>query len=269
MSNISVNTQGVLAEKIYERPIMTTFHGVWSLSGFTGALVGLLMMHLSITPRHHFFIVAALVFIITLIAGKYLIQSNTSPAQTKKLFSKPDRVLLRLGIIAFCSMSAEGAMFDWSGVYFRDIVKAPHSLVIMGYASFMIMMAAGRFMGDKIIAGVGKKRTLQISGILVLAGLMISVLLPYLITATLGFIIVGLGVSSVIPTVYSTAASASKTAPGMALAGVSSIGFLGFLFGPPLIGYIAQLASLRLSFAIVALLGFCIAIMVTKLKVMD
>jgi MFS family permease len=130
-------------------------------------------------------------------------------------------------------------------------------------------MATGRFLGDSIIAKVGRKRMLQISGILVLTGLMISVLFPYLVTATLGFLIVGFGVSSVIPTVYSTAARSSKVAPGMALAGVSSIGFLGFLLGPPLIGYIAQAASLQYSFAVVALFGLCITIMVSKLKVMD
>jgi MFS family permease len=269
LSNISVNTQGVLAEKIYGRPIMTSFHGVWSTAGFTGAMVGLLMMNLKLTPREHFFVVAALVFITVLIARKYLIPGTTPEPTKKKFFSKPEGVLVQLGIIAFCSMAAEGAMFDWSGVYFKEVVIAPHSLVTMGYASFMIMMATGRFLGDSIISRVGRKKMLQISGILVLSGLMISVIFPYLVTATLGFLIVGFGVSSVIPTVYSTAARSAKVAPGMALAGVSSIGFLGFLLGPPLIGYIAQAASLRYSFAVVALFGLCITIMVSKLKVMD
>ena len=159
-------------------------------------------------------------------------------------------------------------MFDWSGVYFKEVVEAPRSLIILGYASFMVMMATGRFFGDRIISMVGRKKLLQVSGILVLSGLMISVLLPYILTATLGFIIVGLGVSSIIPTVYSTAANATKIAPGMALASVSSIGFLGFLLGPPLIGYIAELANLRYSFAVIALFGLCITLIVTKLKVM-
>jgi MFS family permease len=269
LSNISVNTQGILAEKIYERPIMTSFHGAWSIAGFTGALIGLLMMNLGLPPRTHFFIVAALVFIIVFSARRYLIPGTTGPAEKKKFFSKPEGVLVQLGIIAFCCMAAEGAMFDWSGVYFKEVVEAPHSLVILGYASFMIMMAMGRFAGDRIIARVGRKKTLQYSGIFILTGLMIAVLFPYLITATLGFLIVGFGVSSVIPTVYSTAARSTKIAPGMALAAVSSVGFLGFLMGPPLIGYIAQLASLRYSFAVISLLGFCITIMVSKLKVMD
>jgi len=269
MSNISVNTQGVLAEKIYERPIMTTFHGVWSLAGFTGSLTGLLMMNLGLTPRQHFFIVAALVITIVFIARRYLITGTSATTQRKKFFSKPEGVLVKLGIIAFCSMAAEGTMFDWSGVYFREVVNAPHSLVIMGLSTFMVMMAIGRFAGDRVIRNIGRKRTLQISGIVIFTGLMISVLFPYLVTATIGFFIVGLGVSSVIPTVYSTAARSAKAAPGMALAGVSSIGFLGFLMGPPLIGYIAQISSLQYSFAVVAFFGLCVSIMVSKLKVMD
>jgi MFS family permease len=269
MSNISVNTQGVLAEKMYGRPIMTSFHGVWSMAGFTGALTGLLLMNLKLTPHTHFIIVAAFVFTVVLIARKYLIPGTTGQTEKKKFFSKPEGVLVQLGIIAFCSMSAEGAMFDWSGVYFKEVVNAPHSLVIVGYASFMTMMTVGRFSGDRIIARVGRKKMLQMSGILILTGLMTAVLFPYFITATIGFLIVGFGASSVIPTVYSTAARSAKVAPGMALAGVSSIGFLGFLLGPPLIGYIAQLANLRYSFAVVAILGFSITIMVSKLKVMD
>jgi MFS family permease len=269
LCNIAVNTQGVLAEKIYQRPIMASFHGAWSIAGFTGALIGLLMMNIKLALRPHFFIVIALVLIIAFIARKYLIPGTSGAAEKKKFFSKPDKALVQLGIISFCCMAAEGTMFDWSGVYFKEVVKAPPSLVIVGYASFMIMMATGRFTVDRIIAKLGRKKWLQASGVLILTGLMIAVVFPYLITATIGFLIVGFGVSAVVPTVYSTAAKATKIAPGMAIAAVSSISFLGFLLGPPLIGYIAQLASLRYSFAVVALLGFCITIMVSKLKVMD
>ncbi len=269
LSNISVNTQGVMAENIYGRPIMSSFHGAWSIAGFTGALIGLLMMNLKITPRNHFFIVIAIVLTVFFIARKYLIPGTTASAEKKKFFSRPDGILLRLGIISFCCMAAEGAMFDWSGVYFKEVVKTPQSLVIVGYASFMIMMATGRFVGDSIIARLGRKKTLQLSGLFVFTGFMISVLLPHLITATIGFLIIGLGVSSVVPTVYSTAAKSTKIAPGMALAAVSGVSFFGFLLGPPVIGYIAQLLSLQYSFAIVSLLGLCITIMVSKLRVMD
>ena len=143
---------------------------------------------------------------------------------------------------------------------------APEHLVVLGYASFMVMMATGRFVGDKLIGKYGRKRMLQASGILISTGLFIAVLFPYLVSATIGFLIVGFGVSSIVPMVYSSVGRVSKIPPGMALATVSSISFLGFLMGPPLIGYISQMFSLRYSFAVIGLFGFAIAIMVSKLK---
>jgi MFS family permease len=163
-------------------------------------------------------------------------------------------------------MASEGAMFDWSGIYFKDVVKAPASLVIIGYASFMIMMAAGRFMADYLISKIGRKRLLQICGVMISAGLYTSVLFPYLIPSTIAFMVVGLGVSSIVPTVYSAAGSYSKAHAGIALATVSSVSFLGFLMGPPLIGYISELAGLRTSFAVIGVFGLGISVMVSRIK---
>jgi len=269
LCNISINTQGVGVEKIYRRPIMASFHGAWSTAGVTGAAIGSLMIYLRLTPRAHFMIVAGITILLSLIARQYLLPGNDPQAIKKKFFSRPDKVLFQLGIIGFCSLACEGAMFDWSGVYFKEVVKAPHNLVILGYASFMVMMATGRFAGDRIIAKVGRKKMLQVSGLLIGSGLLTAVCFPYIVIATIGFLIVGCGVSSVVPTIYSTAGRHSKVSPSMALAAVSGIGFFGFLLGPPLIGYIAQAAGLRYSFAVIALIGFCISIMVTKLKVLD
>lgn len=267
MCNISVNTQGVAAEKLYGKPIMTSFHGAWSIAGFTGALIALLMINLHITPYIHFWMIVGVVWISTLINFKYLVPGKAQQQLKQKLFVMPERTLLQLGFIGFCSMAAEGAMFDWSGVYFKEIVKAPASLVVLGYATFMIMMATGRFIGDWVIRKLGRKTTLQISGVLIFVGMGISVLFPFIVTATIGFMLVGLGVACVVPTVYSISGRNGKVAPGMALAMVSSVSYLGFLMGPPLIGYIAQLADLRFSYAVVGLAGLMILFLVTKTSV--
>lgn len=267
LCNISVNTQAIKVEKIYQRSVMTSFHGAWSTAGFTGALIGLMMVALHLMPHTHFMIVSAFAITVTLAARRYTLPGKDANVPKKKFFAKPDVQLMQLGVIGFCSMAAEGAMFDWSGVYFKEVVKVPHGLVTLGYASFMVMMATGRFAGDSIITKLGRKRTLQISGIAIAAGLLTAVLFPYIITATIGFLIVGFGVSSVVPTVYSTAGRLGNTSPGMALAAVSGISFLGFLMGPPLIGYIAQAAGLQYSFAVIALIGFSITLMVSRLKV--
>jgi MFS family permease len=148
LCNISINTQGVSAEKLYQRPIMSSFHGGWSLAGFTGALIGLSMINLKVVPYFHFITVIVIVGIIIALNQNYLIKGKPTvdPDEPKrKFFNKPDLALVQLGVIGFCSMASEGAMFDWSGVYFKDVVHAPSSLVILGYTSFMIMMASGRF----------------------------------------------------------------------------------------------------------------------------
>lgn len=269
MCNISVNTQAIRAEKLYARPIMTSFHGAWSSAGFAGAAIGLLMMGQSIKPYYHFVIIALLVIGFVMYGQQFLQTGRAATTEKRPFFSKPNGVLVQLGIIGFCSMASEGAMFDWSGVYFKQVVHAPEALTILGYVSFMVMMATGRFMGDKLIARYGRKKMLQWSGILISTGLFLSVLLPYLVTATIGFLIVGLGVSSIVPMVYSSAGKVSNISPGMALASVSSVSFLGFLMGPPLIGYIAELSDLRYSFACIGLLGFAIALLVSKLKALQ
>ncbi|RZM00861.1 MAG: MFS transporter, partial [Pedobacter sp.] len=267
MCNIAVNTQGVEAERLFDKPIMTSFHGAWSLGGFTGALIGLLMINVKLSPLVHFWIIAAVIFLNILFNQYYLVHGRGEKTHKKpSFFRKPEGVLLQLGIIGFCSMATEGAMFDWSGVYFKDIVKAPSSLVVLGYTSFMVMMATGRFVGDQIIVRLGRKRTMQVSGIVISTGMFTAVIFPFIIPAMLGFMLIGIGVSAIVPTVYSLAGRNSKVSPGIALATVSSVSYLGFLMGPPLIGYISALFSLQYAYAVIGCFGIIISLIVGKLS---
>ena len=269
LTNISINTQGVSTEKLYGRSIMASFHGGWSIAGFTGALIGMLMINLKVIPWFHFLTIILIVSTIILFNNKYLLsgKSLVNPAgPRRKFFNKPDRSLIGLGIIGFFSMASEGTMFDWSGIYFKDVVEAPASLVVLGYASFMVMMASGRFMADRIIRKIGRKRLLQICGIMISTGLYTAVIFPYLVTSTIAFMIVGLGVSSIIPSVYSAAGRNTKVPPGIALATVASVSYFGFLLGPPVIGYISEAFGLRYSFALIGVFGLGITIMVSKVR---
>lgn len=274
-TNISVNTQGLLTEGIFKKPIMSSFHGAWSLAGFTGALIGLLMMNIGLPPRIHFATVALLLYIVIALNFKHLVK--TRPAKPKaaeaeknrSLMPKLNPALVWLGVIGFCSMVSEGIMFDWSGVYFKKVVQAPESLVILGYTSFMIMMASGRFIGDKVTARFGRKRVLQVSGVLISGGMYLAVFLPYVVPAAIGFMLVGLGVSTVVPGVYSIAGKTPGIEPSKALTAVSSVSFLGFLIGPPVIGYIAEAVGLKMSFALIGMFGIGIAFLVNKVKAIE
>lgn len=270
LTNISVNTQGVYTEGLFKRTIMSSFHGMWSLAGFTGALVGLAMLALDLGTYSHFLIVAFIAFLLIAFNFKFLIKAKESiRAEKKKGFRKPDKTLVLLGVIGFCCMASEGIMFDWSGVFFKDIVKVPGALVVLGYTSFMIMMASGRFFGDALINKIGRKRMMQFSGVMISTGFFTAVIFPYLIPSTLAFMLIGLGVSTVVPTLYSIAGKHPTIPTGEALTAVSSVSFLGFLMGPPVIGYIAELSSLRFSFAFIGIFGFAIALMVSRIKAIE
>lgn len=269
LANIAVNTQGVYTEVLFKKTIMSSFHGMWSFAGFTGALVGLGMLALKLSPLHHFIIVAGIVLLMVAFNFKFLVRAKEKKKpkeEGKKLFVKPDTALLWLGVIGFCSMASEGVMFDWSGVYFKDIVKAPGPLVVLGYTSFMIMMASGRFLGDGLINKFGRERVMQISGVMISAGLFTAVFLPYIIPCTIAFMFVGLGVATIVPTVYSIAGKNPTVPAGEALTIVSSVSFLGFLMGPPVIGHIAQSFGLQFSFAFIGIFGVLIAFMVSKIR---
>ncbi|RFZ83330.1 MFS transporter [Mucilaginibacter terrenus] len=263
--NISVNTQAVAAEELYQRPILASFHGLWSLAGFTGAAIGTVMIGKQIIPLHHFAIILAIIAVAVIISSGYL--KNDKTPNAGPAFVMPDNSLIKLGAIAFCSMICEGAMFDWSVIYFKKVVLATGAWMGAGYTAFMLTMACGRFIADWFAHKFGLKRTLQLSGTLTATGLLVAVFFPQLYTALLGFLLVGAGVSSVVPMVYSAAGKSKTMQPGVALAAVSTIGFLGFLVGPPLIGFVAGIATLRASFSIIAMMGACVVIISTKARI--
>ncbi|MEP7107235.1 MAG: MFS transporter [Ferruginibacter sp.] len=264
--NISMNTQAVGVEALYGRSIMASFHGLWSLAGFTGAAVGALMIAVHLTPFIHYCIICTTAFLLVFISFKYTLPHSTGN-NTQPIFAKPDSSILKLGLIAFACLICEGTMFDWSGVYFQNVVKVPASYTTLGYVAFMSSMAGGRFIADWLVSRFGVKTMLQFSGIIITMGLLTAVIFPYIASATIGFLLVGLGVSSVVPLVYGLAGKSKTMLPGIALTAVSTIGFLGFLIGPPLIGFIAGASSLRWSFTVIALIGLSTAVLATKVKI--
>lgn len=271
-ANISFNTQAVTAERLYESPIMASFHGIWSVAGFIGAGIGVFMIGNHIIPFYHFIVILVLMIIGTIFTvGKLSDDTKKAEKEEKVMLSIRERLklmspLLKLGIIAFCSMICEGAMVDWSGVYFKNVINAEAGWIGAGYFAFMCTMAMGRFTADWFAGKYGLKRTLQLSGTLTATGLLVSVLFPYLVPSMIGFMLVGAGVSSVVPMIYSSAGKTPDMSPGVALAAVSTIGFSGLLIGPAIIGFIAGLATLRASFLLIACMGMCVAIISTRAK---
>lgn len=286
LCDISLNTQGIGIERLFGRTIMATFHGGWSLAACLGALTGFLMIQGNIPPLWHFSIVAAVILTIILFGRKYLqddgapalsvpekaTEKKASPALTS-FIRRPEKLLIQLGVVSLFALVVESAMFDWSGLYFEEVIRPPKSLQI-GFLVFMVMMTAGRFLTNWAYAGLGKQRVLQLAGLLIFAGFFSSALLGSLfasmtmkvVVISSGFMLVGLGISCMVPTVYSLVGSKSKIPVGMALTILSSISFIGSLIAPPLIGAVSKAFNMQYAYIVVGLLGLCILLMTTFCK---
>jgi MFS family permease len=262
--NVSVNTQAIGVQQAYDKPIMASFHGLWSLAGFLGGALGTLLIRAEQTPFRHFLLVMVIGVVITLVAHPRTVRQDTGADARGPSLRRPEPDLLRLGLIAEGGMLCEGCMFDWSGVYFQKVVRPDAPLVTLGYVACMSTMALGRFISDYLTHRLGATRMMQISSALITSGLLLAVVWPFFVPALLGFLLVGFGIASVTPLAYSAAGRATTVSPGVALAIVTTVGFFGFLLGPPLIGMVAEIFNLRVSLALVAGIGAAISLLAAR-----
>lgn len=279
LCDISLNTQGIGIERLYGRTIMASFHGGWSLAACLGALIGFIMIVSDVTPFWHFTLIAALILLLTMVSRRYL-QDDVSTAEAVEdksekwqYIKRPEMLLIKLGLVGLFALVVESAMFDWSGVYFESVLQVPKSLQI-GFLVFMVMMTVGRFLANYAYQIWGKQRVLQLSGAFIFIGFFTSALLGStvdsmalkVIVNSFGFMLVGLGISSMVPTIYSLVGAKSKTPVGIALTILSSISFIGSLVAPLLIGAISQAFNMEYAYMVVGLLGLCILLMTTFSK---
>jgi len=267
MFNVSINTQAAALSKLFEKSITSRFHGFWSLAGFSGGLLGGFFVAHSISPLQQFVVVALAGWVFLFFGHAYLLTGETNKDHVSKIWNKPSPLMWQFGLIAFSNMICEGMMFDWSGVYFQDVVKVSNQWRTTGYISFMACMTTGRMFSDNLINYWGARKQLVLSGLVVTLGLIVATSYPHLIVSSIGFMLVGFGVSSVIPTIYGTVGRTTEPSKvSIALASVSSVGFFGFLIGPPIIGFLSQAIGLRWAFLIVSSLGIITALRANQLK---
>lgn len=260
--NISNNAQAVAVQSLYDRSIMASFHGIWSLAGFAGAAIGYLAVSFGVDTAYHLLAIGIIVSVLSFWFISGTIYQKPVPQPPRKMFSLPDRSLIHFSLICFACMACENTMYDWSGIYFEKVIHIEKGSAGEGFVVYMIAMTLGRFVGDAVVNKFGVKALLRASGMFILVGLLLSVIFPYQLIAAFGFVLVGLGVSCIVPMVFQMAGRSKTMSSGTALASISSIGYLGFLIVPPFIGFIAQLAGLRWSFGIISLSGLMIVALV-------
>jgi MFS family permease len=238
--DVAMNAQGVTVEHAYERPVLSGFHAAWSLGSLAGALLGGLGAgaHVSIAAQQA--VLAGVLLVGVLLAGRAYLPDppHHAEAPTSGRRGMPELRLLLLGIAGLFALLSEGAVADWSGVLLRDNMNANPGQVGLAYAAFSLTMTAGRLAGDRVVHALGRARAIAVLTIIGAAGLAAGLATTVLVGAVIGFALLGIGLSVMVPVLFSTAADGA--APGPAIATVSTLGYTGFLIGPTAIGLIAQ-----------------------------
>jgi MFS family permease len=257
--DVAMNAQAALVEGRYGRPIMTSFHGLWSIGGLLGAALGGLLAARAVAMPFHLVGVAVVATAVALPATRWLLADSGTHAAGPS-FALPPRALLLLGFIAFGVLMCEGAIADWSAVYLRESLGTAPGVAAIGYAVFSLLMAAGRMTGDGLALRLGPAAVLRGGGVLVALGITLAVASDVPALAIVGFGLIGAGLACSFPLLLSAAARTPGVAASTAIAAIATAGYTGFLVGPPLLGTVSEATTLRIALGLLSLVGVLMAV---------
>lgn len=251
--NISMNTQAIALQKLFDRKINGSFHGLWSTGGIVGVGFSTLMVATDVSISKHLLMISALTLIVTFFSYRYLLRNDRATSGNKLILGKPDPYIAYLGLLVFFAGLCEGGMFDWSGIYFKEVVQV--EIFTWGYLTYMICMALSRFASDFIVEWIGMAKTYIASACFIFFGILLAILFPTFWISMIGFCLTGFGTAAIIPMTFTLASGSKKYSPGMAISLIGTYGIVGMFIGPPLVGYLAHAFNLRVSFLIFAFSG--------------
>jgi predicted MFS family arabinose efflux permease len=252
VADVAMNAQAVVIEQGYGRSVMSAFHGFWSVGGLAGAAAAVLAARHGVDARVHFAATAAVLSLVTLIAATRLLPHRPEPeVDAPPAFALPTRAVLPIGLIGLCAVFAEGAGLDWSAVYVRDVLGNSAGTAAATVAVFSISMAVARFAGDRVVRRLGPVATVQLAALCAAVGALAVVLGRHVVPVMAGFGVLGAGIAVVVPLVFAAAGRLDEH-PGRNLAGVAGIAYGSGLIAPGVIGGIAHVSSLTMSFIVVA-----------------
>ncbi len=259
--DVAMNSQAALVEKAYKRSIMNSFHGLWSVGALAGAGMGGIAVAWHISTGTHLLTMALVGLIVMLITIRYLVADSGTQSGEASGFVVPPLVLLPMGVVAFFVLFCEGAIGDWSTIYLRDELGTSPGRATLGFGIFSLLMAAGRLTGDWLTTRLGAALLVRISGVLILVGMVMALISMSLWISVVGFALVGAGISCIFPLILSAASRTPGIAPGTAIAAMATAGYTGFLVGPPLLGTLAELVTLRGALALLTISGVLVIVL--------
>lgn len=267
LADVAMNVQGTLVEQAADKPLMSGFHCLWSVGGIAGAGGGALLLGAGISPQTTTFWAVALIVLVTACSFPALLTSGgEDPHQPPDTASRPNFRLVLMAIMAMICFMAEGAILDWSGIFMTQDRGMAVEHAGWGFAAFAVAMSLMRATGDAVVKTLGRQHVLIIGGILGIAGYLIVVLVPGWTMALCGFALVGIGAANIVPVLITLAGQEKVMPVHRSVALVATLGYLGVLGGPALIGWVVHLTNLYVAFALVAAAFMVIVLGAFKLK---
>lgn len=253
--DVSINTEGAALESLSGRPIMSNLHGMFSVGGMTGAALASLMLAAGVAPRLQLVGVCAGVAIVALSAARWMLETHAGSGDDsgKVHFAWPRGLLLIIGLLVLAGMTAEGVMYDWCVLYLNQEVGVSQARAALGYAIFSGAMAASRFGGDALRERYSERGLLRFGAGMAAVAMAVVLLSAHPWVALFGFALTGAGLAPVAPILFNAATRVPGVSRAAAIASVTSIGYSGFMIGPPLIGSIATATSLTAALGVVVL----------------
>jgi MFS family permease len=258
--DVSMNGHASTIETQWHAPIMSSFHAAWSAGGLLGAATGAMLQKSGVG------VIGGLavpdIFIAVLIvsaAALALRELGPGAGATSTGLAWPTAGVMKLAMLAFLCMLVEGAVADWSAVYLRAALNQEASVAAVGYSAFAFSMAACRIVGDVSVRRFGASQVVALGGLIAVAGLALVLSLPTVLTACVGFAMVGVGFANIVPVIFS-AAGRSTVTPATGVSMAATAGYAGFLVGPPLIGLGAGLLGLRLALCVLVVAALIVCL---------
>jgi MFS family permease len=259
--NVSANAQGLALERLSGRPLLSSFHAAFSAGGLVGAGLAALAAGMKLEPRIHFAVLATALSAIGIAAVRFLLPPDADDAAKSRTLARPPRAIVVLGAAAFCTMLAEGAAVDWSAVYLSHSFGAATAVAALAYTAFSLAMTVSRTVGDGLNRRLGPVRLARSGAVVATVGLGLALAIGSVPVAIAGFAAMGAGLGVVVPVLFRAAASTETVSASVGVAAVSTIGWFGFLAGPPAIGFAASAFGLRAALGIVVLATLLLAVL--------
>ncbi len=257
--DVAMNSHAVLVQDRYGRHIMSSFHGMFSLGGLLGSIGLGFLIKMGLSPTIAAGSISALLVIIAVSQYKNLFPKSEEKSVDSFTFSLPRGPVLALGLMCFVFFLAEGALLDWSAVFLQFNRNFEPSMAGLGYAVFSVAMAVMRLTGDKIVHKIGSSKVVLIGALVSAAGYMLAVMVPWQGAALIGFALVGLGAANVVPVFFTAAGNIPNIPASVSLPAVTTLGYMGQLAGPAMIGFIAEASSLPIALGFVGVLLLIVA----------